>query len=100
MAVVTVDDIRGAVSANAFRAGREYEADGLVSHLRLLSEGRVVEAKVQGSAPRPYRVRVMLGLRVRDGATLVSGACSCPVGYNCKHVAAALFAAVQRESSS
>jgi len=100
MPVVTVDDIRGAVSANAFEAGRAYEAGGHVSDLRLLSGGRVIEAKVQGSARRPYRVRVMLGLRVRDGATIVSGSCSCPVGYNCKHVAATLFAAVQRESAS
>ena len=51
MPVVMVDDIRDAVSANAFRAGREYEADGLVSHPRPLSEGGVIEAKVQGSAP-------------------------------------------------
>ena len=51
MPVVTVDDIRDAVSANAFRAGGEYKADGLVSHLRLLSESGVIEAKVQASAP-------------------------------------------------
>jgi hypothetical protein len=48
MPVVMVDDIRDAVSANAFRAAGEYKADGLVSHPRPLSEGGVIEAKVQG----------------------------------------------------
>ena len=50
MPIVAVNDIRGAVSANAFEAGRDYEAGGFVSDLRLLPEGRVIEAKVQGSA--------------------------------------------------
>ena len=51
MPVVTVDDFRDAVSANAFRAGGgEYKADGLVSHPRPLSDGGVIEAKVKGNA--------------------------------------------------
>lgn len=88
---VTEDAIRRAVGDRALRAGREYEAEGRVSNLRLLAQGRVVEARVRGGASRPYRVRATL-LDMRD-RTAVSGSCSCPVGMNCKHVAAALLAA-------
>jgi hypothetical protein len=99
MSAVTLDDIRRAVTANAFAAGRDYDAGGRVSDLRVLAEGHVIEAAVQGSARRPYRVRVALGRRVSDGGAIVSGSCSCPMSYNCKHVAATLFAAIRRESA-
>lgn len=45
------------------------------------ADGRVIEAEVKGTAPRP------------DGSTDFDGNCSCPVGLDCKHVAAELCAA-------
>ena len=48
-------------------------------------------AKVQGSDRRPYVVRVDFEYD-EDEDPWVEGDCSCPVGYNCKHVAAVLLA--------
>jgi uncharacterized Zn finger protein len=55
----------------------------------------VIEAEVKGTAPRPYALRITLRPRP-DGGTDFHGICSCPVGLDCKHVAAALFAAGER----
>jgi hypothetical protein len=52
----------------------------------------MIEAAVKGTAARPYTVRIVL--QQRDGKQVsFRGTCSCPVGFDCKHVAAALFAA-------
>ncbi|HLT04385.1 MAG TPA: DEAD/DEAH box helicase [Pseudomonas sp.] len=57
---------------------------------RLLTiEGQILKARCQGSAEHDYRQSI----RLQPRATLwdVHGLCSCPVGYNCKHVVAALL---------
>ena len=80
------------LSHSAVGAGRAYAARGAVRHLSVSHDGRVIEAKVKGTATRPYTLRITLQPR-RDGGTDFDGVCSCPVGLDCKHVAAALFAA-------
>jgi superfamily II DNA or RNA helicase len=47
-------------------------------------------ASVQGTEPLPYEVTV--DFEVDDIEPWLEGDCSCPVGYNCKHVAAVLLA--------
>jgi hypothetical protein len=93
MAALSEDDIRRAVSANAFSAGRAYERQGCVAPLRITMDGHLIETEVKGTARRPYRVSVELD--TKRGRTVVDGFCSCPVGFNCKHVAAALLAALE-----
>jgi hypothetical protein len=44
---------------------------------------------VFGSRPRPYGQTIMLASNGR--AVTINGYCSCPVGVNCKHVAAVLL---------
>ena len=80
------------LSRPAVEAGRAYAARGAVRRLAASADGRVIEAEVKGTATRPYALRIMLQPR-RGGGTDFDGICSCPVGLDCKHVAAALFAA-------
>jgi superfamily II DNA or RNA helicase len=49
-----------------------------------------LSGKVQGTQHRPYSVEARF--EQDDGDVWVDGECSCPVGYNCKHVAALLLA--------
>lgn len=58
-------------------------------------DGEFLTALVQGSRAHPYRVRIEL-LAGRKGSW-VEGSCTCPVGYNCKHVAAVLMAGLAPE---
>lgn len=52
-------------------------------------EGQILKAHCQGSEGREYRQSIRL--QPRPGPWDVHGLCSCPVGYNCKHVVAALL---------
>jgi superfamily II DNA or RNA helicase len=63
-----------------------------VSKLAWLPQG-TLSGKVQGSETSPYAVAVDLGFE--EGDLWIEGECSCPVGYNCKHVAAVLLAGAQ-----
>jgi superfamily II DNA or RNA helicase len=80
------------LSRSTAEAGRAYAARGAVRRLSVSVEGRIIEAEVKGTAPRPYVLRITLHAKP-DGSTAFEGRCSCPVGIDCKHVAAVLFAA-------
>jgi superfamily II DNA or RNA helicase len=53
----------------------------------------IIEALVPGSAAKPYRTTVRLS--EQHGETVLVSRCSCPVGRNCKHVAAVLLRAIE-----
>lgn len=71
--------------------GRQYHRRGMVVGVERRANG-VVVGLVRGNASSPYTQHIRLS-RGNDGSVRgISGTCSCPVGQNCKHVAAALFA--------
>jgi len=58
----------------------------------------LLEGKVQGTQRRPYEVSVQF---FKDGRTLeAEGDCTCPVGFDCKHMAALLLAGLKRPQAS
>ena len=87
---MTNDDIRQVVSYRAYEAGLDYQLRGRVHDLRTAPDGTTIQARVQGSRRAMYGQTILLvsGPKRR---LLPSGSCSCPVGFNCKHVAAVLF---------
>ncbi|PJA25691.1 MAG: helicase [Alphaproteobacteria bacterium CG_4_10_14_0_2_um_filter_63_37] len=86
----TFDDIESWLGPREVAKGKGY-----VAVVRLLeASGDRIEAEVRGTARRPYRVTVTF--REQRGGWGVMGFCTCPVGYNCKHVAATLLAFAER----
>jgi SNF2-related domain/Helicase conserved C-terminal domain/SWIM zinc finger len=73
--------------------GRAYQRGGAVRDLRTDKGGERLIANVDGTRTRPYRVfaEIHPGSRIQ-----LSGQCSCPVGINCKHVAAVFLEALRR----
>lgn len=72
----------GALPEDLLAKGEAYVREGRV--LGLVRLGEILQARVQGTAPLPYRVRLEPGLQ---------GSCTCPYpGWPCKHVAAVLLA--------
>jgi hypothetical protein len=65
--------------------GRDYATRGLVRSVDVAGDG-ALEARVANEQGETYRQRITVADRV------VVGDCTCPVGFNCKHVAAALTA--------
>jgi superfamily II DNA or RNA helicase len=66
-------------------------AVGPVSNMQW--HGATLTGDVQGSQPEPYRTRVRF--RTDGGRPWAQSDCSCPVGRNCKHVAALLLAELE-----
>lgn len=81
---ITPAKIKQWVGATYAQRGLAYAQGGAV--LSHAWRGQVLTGRVQGSAPRPYRVTIRFA---KGGA---EGDCSCPMDFNCKHVAAVLYA--------
>lgn len=60
----------------------------------LRTEGDMLRAEVEGTDTRPYRVAIDLRTSLRHPLSRLHGRCSCPVGDNCKHVAAVMMRAL------
>ncbi|MDD2877228.1 MAG: DEAD/DEAH box helicase [Acidiphilium sp.] len=82
-------------SRETMAQGRAYAQRGQVVAVALAKAGTVLTADVIGTAPRPYAVEV--STRHTAWAVQIDGHCTCPVGHNCKHVAAALVHAARPE---
>ncbi|WP_457333222.1 SWIM zinc finger family protein, partial [Rhizobacter sp. P5_C2] len=59
--------------------------------LAMQIDGEALLTRMRGSGAHVYEQRIELPIDRRLGLQ-VRGVCSCPVGLNCKHVAAALMA--------
>ncbi|WP_295392843.1 DEAD/DEAH box helicase [uncultured Thiodictyon sp.] len=95
---LTRDDIRHAIDLSSFNRGLGYFRQGMVIDLaeeRRDSDGISLQTRVRGSGGRVYRQSIFIPADPdrRD----ITGSCGCPVGYNCKHVAAACLAFEERE---
>lgn len=88
------DDLHRSFDAATLARGRSYFAQLRVRELRVDSEH--LESEVQGTWRLPYAVTVRI--RNGEGGRILAGACSCPVGVNCKHAAATAIAALDRSS--
>lgn len=92
----TDQDIARNFDARDNTRGRLYQAEGRVKDIVIERNGAHVEALVHGSAQYPYRVKVEV--RKAKARLVVQSECSCPVGYMCKHAAAALYEALAEDN--
>ncbi len=97
MIEVTDDLIRATVSPNAYAAGHAYMKDGRVRAIGLEPTTGQIRAVVKGSGNSRYTLTV--SMREKGGRVVLRGDCSCPVGLNCKHVAAALLTKIQQDAA-
>ena len=91
--LVDAADILRLVGETSFGRGRAYARNGAVTHFAWDPDTSRLTGVVQGTAAMPYRCRIDLvtgpGGRHRPSTSV----CSCPMDYDCKHVAATLLAA-------
>jgi hypothetical protein len=92
---ISDNDILRHVGARAAEAGRVYHRQGRV--VAFEESPPEIVARVQGSSPTPYSVRVKVAAADGQGPR-IEGACSCPVGAYCKHIAATLIESRTRNS--
>jgi uncharacterized Zn finger protein len=82
---LTLDHLRAWLGEATLRRGEPYVEDRIFDTRRT---GRTLKARCQGSTSQPYRVEATVGAR----GGVASDDCTCPVGHQCKHVAALLLA--------
>jgi hypothetical protein len=88
---LTLSAIRHACSESSYERGRNYYLKGQVVKLTVSSDGALfvqLNSSVKGSVKTPYNQNIRIVWRPDYSAATIEGDCSCPVGYNCKHVAA------------
>jgi uncharacterized Zn finger protein len=78
--------LRDHATDRSIERGRAYVQEGMVGPLT--RRGDELEADVQGSALRPYRVWIQF-----EGKQITDAACTCPYDYEgwCKHIVAVLL---------
>src|SRR3954454_9337774 len=85
-------DIKRFFPPGTLSAGRSYEQRGRVQDLEIAERGAVIKATTQGTRSDPY-VQTLRISQSPDNGIRIAGACNCPVGRGCKHLAAVLVAA-------
>ncbi|WP_217271327.1 DEAD/DEAH box helicase [Frigoribacterium sp. VKM Ac-2836] len=88
--VDAVDVIR-LVGPRAFNRAKEYVRDGAVLGTVWHPADERLEGTVQGAESAPYQVVVDLRATRGEYSRPVHSRCSCPIGGDCKHVAATLL---------
>lgn len=96
---ITLGDIRDIATANAFDRGHRYWRQGNVVALKIDEADSLIIAQVRGSERRPYSQIIEIG-QTHEDWTDVEGQCSCPVGYNCKHVVAVLLKVIADQDAA
>ena len=88
---LTDDQIISGVGRGAFQRGLDYARKGRVRGIGVAGDGDIITAQSKGSGARTYQTMVFRKQQDRRGPIAWVGSCSCPVGTNCKHVAALLI---------
>jgi len=84
----TTEDIISNFPDKDYLRGSAYAKQGHVRNLSF-NNGKLF-ADVQGSRVEAYQVEIKITSR-KDNAKILDGTCSCPIGYDCKHVVATLL---------
>lgn len=85
-------------SRSAMEKAHAYQAQGRVSDVKVSDDLSHVSSQVRGSESKKYRVDIQLEFQ-NDRLTDLDGDCSCPMAFNCKHVAATLLEALNGKNS-
>ena len=86
------ESLRQFVGSATFTRGLAYARQGAVRRVRWTKDGACAFGEVQGGAPSPYGVTVIVRRSPSDRIVGIDAVCTCPVEINCKHAVALLLA--------
>ncbi|KAF3977519.1 MAG: DEAD/DEAH box helicase family protein [Methylococcales symbiont of Iophon sp. n. MRB-2018] len=85
-------DVRFACGDLTFVRGNNYFEEGKTLQINILKEGSSYvsfNATTLGSARKPYKQSIRVDWMHDFSTVSIDGDCTCPIGFNCKHVASA-----------
>ncbi|TDD97248.1 DEAD/DEAH box helicase [Jiangella asiatica] len=86
------------VDPQTYVRGLVYAQQGAVSDIEWSPDGQILTGLVEGSGSNEYTTLVVLARAGRGQSRFVEGRCSCPVGFDCKHVVALLLTALEERA--
>jgi len=95
----SMQELRRAFLAGTFGNGLAYARQGRVLRVGPGGHEDEILAQTKGSRPTPYRQSIRR-IPSHGGRLPFIGRCTCPVGWNCKHVAAVLVALTQHHGTA
>jgi uncharacterized Zn finger protein len=87
---LTLEKIREYVDSRTYDRGMKYYLDNMLHST--VQMGQLLKGRCRGSMPYSYYVQVALDSSCAEKIAIKSSKCSCPVHYQCKHIAALLIA--------
>ena len=94
----TSDDIQRHFDSGTYGRGHAYARSGKVRALAPSDHATQIESKVSGSGGQIYRQSI--AVRNHRNGIRFEGDCSCPMGYNCKHVVAVLLRCLEQPGAA
>ncbi|MEV8377973.1 SNF2-related protein [Kribbella sp. NPDC056861] len=94
LAGLTALEVKNAVGMAAYARGLGYTHSGAVRSVWWDSAATALRGRVRGQLESLYEVAVFVSLDDDGQASYLDGECSCPVGLDCKHVAALALQAI------
>jgi superfamily II DNA or RNA helicase len=89
---VELAEVEAAVGTRSFQRGQRYARDNRVVAVEWDARTQTLTGSVVGQGAL-YSTAAFFGSDSDGGLAFDDGECTCPVGYNCKHVAAIVIAA-------
>jgi superfamily II DNA or RNA helicase len=89
-----LSSLRQAIGGGSYVRGAEYARQQAVTHATWDPADSALRGVVLGQGSRVYEVAAFFSLPAGRPARFAMGECSCPVGYNCKHVVALVLSAL------
>ena len=96
---LTLTQLREFFEPACYNRGVSYVRAEMVRMVKVMARGRRVVSKVQGSGRNFYSCDIEL-VAGEGQVENILGICSCPVGFNCKHVVATLYHQIALQDSS
>ncbi len=96
--IASANELSHEFDPGSFSRGLAYFRDGRVLESKLEEHGDhdVVTGLVRGSGAKQYQVHILI--EDGPGGISVDGDCSCPVGFNCKHVVSTLMDRLENQN--
>ncbi|WP_456697419.1 DEAD/DEAH box helicase [Aeromicrobium sp. P5_D10] len=96
---LTDAELRRAFDSGSMTRGKAYANAGRVTVLSNDPDRAAASASVRGTGEQTYATTVQL-IETRTGGWHIVATCTCPVGFNCKHAVALIFAMRRRHETS
>ncbi|HWH09485.1 MAG TPA: SNF2-related protein, partial [Solirubrobacteraceae bacterium] len=90
--IVELSEVEEVVGSRSFERGRSYARRNRVAGIKWDRDAETLTGSVVGQGAL-YKTTAFFAADGDGGVAFEEGECSCPVGYNCKHVAAIVIVA-------